>query len=189
MEELPKIKICNKCRRKLDISNFYRTKERGRNKEIVRAIYKECWSERNWKHYERQKQERQNPDFRAKYIVKDAAATDKKRGYENDLDIKWVDNAILKGCVYCGETMLRMTLDRIDNDKGHVKDNVVPACIRCNFVRGTMPYEAWLIVAPGMRLAREQGCFKDWTGAINPKGRTRIRIGIKKSKPRFTYKY
>jgi len=59
-----------------------------------------------------------------------------------------------------------MTLDRIDNDKGHTQDNVVPACIRCNYARRSMPYEAWLVVAKGMREAREQGLFGDWTGRV-----------------------
>jgi hypothetical protein len=57
-----------------------------------------------------------------------------------------------------------MTLDRIDNDKGHTEDNVVPACIRCNYTRRSMPYEAWLVVAKGMREARERGLFGEWTG-------------------------
>jgi len=55
-----------------------------------------------------------------------------------------------------------MTLDRKDNDVGHVKDNVVPACVRCNYTRGDMPFDAWLVVAAGMRQAREKGLFGDW---------------------------
>lgn len=59
-----------------------------------------------------------------------------------------------------------MTLDRIDNDKGHTQDNVVPACIRCNYVRKNMPYEAWIVVAEGMRKAREAGLFEGWSGRV-----------------------
>jgi hypothetical protein len=57
-----------------------------------------------------------------------------------------------------------MTLDRIDNFIGHVKTNVQPACIRCNYLRRDMPYEAWLIVAEGVRQARKAGAFADWVG-------------------------
>jgi hypothetical protein len=56
------------------------------------------------------------------------------------------------------------TLDRIDNSKGHTRDNVVPACIRCNYARRNMPYEAWLCLTDGMKRARELGLFKEWTG-------------------------
>jgi hypothetical protein len=39
-----------------------------------------------------------------------------------------------KPCVYCGDTN-RIGLDRIDNNKGHTKDNTVPCCYECNCAR------------------------------------------------------
>jgi len=60
-----------------------------------------------------------------------------------------------------------MTLDRIDDAKGHTADNVVPACIRCNYARRDMPYKAWLVVAKAMRKARALGLFGNWTGAVH----------------------
>ena len=56
------------------------------------------------------------------------------------------------------------SIDRINNDQGHVLDNVVPACARCNYLRRDMPHEAWLILVPAVRLARESGAFGDWDG-------------------------
>lgn len=55
-----------------------------------------------------------------------------------------------------------MTLDRIDNERGHVRDNVHPACYRCNVLRGNMPYHAWTIIAPAVRKAQEAGLFRNW---------------------------
>ena len=37
-------------------------------------------------------------------------------------------------CYYC-ESTERLSLDRIDNNKGHTKDNTVVACTMCNTVR------------------------------------------------------
>lgn len=86
------------------------------------------------------------------------------RGHACDLTKQEIEQLIVRGCDYCGEKSLRMTLDRIDNSKGHTRENVVPACIRCNYARRNMPYEAWLCLVGGMRQAREKGLFKDWTG-------------------------
>ena len=39
-------------------------------------------------------------------------------------------------CTYCGDKELKnKTLDRIDNHRGHTKDNVLVACIHCNTER------------------------------------------------------
>lgn len=63
-----------------------------------------------------------------------------------------------------------MTLDRIDNDKAHTKENVVPACIRCNMIRGSMPYEAWINIAPSIKNTYELGLFGNWkTQPLNAK--------------------
>lgn len=72
-------------------------------------------------------------------------------------------------CTYCGDEILPLTLDRKDNAMGHVEDNVVVSCIMCNSVRGTMPYEAWLVVALAMREARLKGLLQNWSGRHSSK--------------------
>lgn len=60
---------------------------------------------------------------------------DWKRGITYDLDMEWfIENILTKECVYCGDT-LHVGCDRIDNNKGHTKDNVVPCCYICNCAR------------------------------------------------------
>ena len=107
---------------------------------------------------------RKDPKYIGKFITNDSKRSDKLKGRDNDLDRDWVSAAIANGCFYCGETELRMTLDRIDNTKGHTKDNVNAACIRCNYFRGSVPYAAWLFLLDGLRAAKQAGAFEGWTG-------------------------
>jgi len=102
----------------------------------------------------------------AKYIYWDSRRDDNKRGFKNDLTKEHIADQIAKGCSYCGETELRMTMDRINNDVGHTMENTLPACIRCNYTRRNMPYEAWVVVARAMKRARKQGFFGNWTGRV-----------------------
>ena len=52
-----------------------------------------------------------------------------------DIDIDWmIENIINKPCYYCGD-IHKIGCDRIDNSKGHTKDNVVPCCFECNCAR------------------------------------------------------
>lgn len=61
--------------------------------------------------------------------------TDKVKGYNNDLDMDFMINEIFDNpCSYCG-TLEKVGCDRLDNSKGHTKDNVVPACYECNTLR------------------------------------------------------
>jgi hypothetical protein len=55
-----------------------------------------------------------------------------------------------------------MSLDRIDNSKGHTMDNVLPACLRCNFMRADIPYVVWVKFIPALQEAERNGDFGDW---------------------------
>jgi hypothetical protein len=59
---------------------------------------------------------------------------DIKKGLGFDLDLQFLIDMTRKECVYCGKTE-KVGLDRIDNSIGHLKDNCVPCCIRCNTTR------------------------------------------------------
>ncbi len=130
------------------------------------AEYARAWYQRNREAVLEQVRyrRRMNP-ISAIYV--DTRRNDRKKGRENDLDHDFIRRTIGEPCVYCGEPDARRSLDRIDNAKGHTKANVVSSSERCNYERRDMPYEACLVVAPGMRLARELELFGDWNGGIH----------------------
>lgn len=171
-------KFCARCGDWLDKSMFYSYTRKNSDRVEYSAYCIVCTAELkknldeedrialNFIHRKSDRSRRRNPDYVAYYILRDSRYQDKSKGRENDLDEKFIAEMISHGCSYCGATSdeVRIGLDRINNSLGHLKSNVVPACIRCNNTRRDMPIEAWLIVAEGMRKAREQGKFGNWDG-------------------------
>jgi len=172
------MKTCNGCKKEKDEADFGSRWVGGRQylrtqcracesvKRGTRAHGKESRAASSKRQHARLRKMRADNVDTARWIVQDSRQSDKRNGRKGDIDRAFVERLIEGGCTYCGETSIRMTIDRIDNDKGHMKNNVVPACIRCNYARRSMPYEAWLVVAKGMREARDKGLFGEWTGRV-----------------------
>lgn len=173
--------VCSRCRNPKSEADFYLSRTLGKN--YRKKICKQCdnegrksrkqlsWDDkctRDPEHRNKvrlgEQRRRKDPKFTAKYITVDSRKSDKRFGRANDLTRDWVGQSISVGCSYCGETELRMTLDRIDNQQGHLKSNVRPACIRCNYLRSDMPYAAWLLLVDGVRAAQQARAFGDWVG-------------------------
>jgi hypothetical protein len=83
---------------------------------------------------------------------------DKKMGFNNvcDINIDWmIENIFNKQCEYCGDTE-RLGCDRINNDKPHTMDNVVPCCYECNCARNNnFSYEEMKIIGETIRKVKD----------------------------------
>ena len=80
---------------------------------------------------------------------------DQKRGFDFNLDRDFLNNLTSKPCTYCGDTKL-IGADRIDNFKGHTKDNVLPCCYTCNVTRGDQfTVEEMKLLGKTIRLIKE----------------------------------
>jgi hypothetical protein len=165
---------CSRCNRtNLAEGDFYKTssgyvfsyckvchnKRSAENRKISRKK-----PENKLKDSKKKKLFRQNPEKRANVIANDSKSSDRKHNREYGLTLDKIRELISNPCIYCGETELQMTLDRINNEIGHIENNVVPACIRCNLIRKAMPYEAWICLVPKVREAKEKGLFEGWLG-------------------------
>ncbi len=176
------MKKCPKCNieKSLDCFGLYYLKNRDHRhrswcKLCTRAADKRTpgYAARRAARYERQRDANRraidagNTIAISRQICRDAKKSDKKKGrFGFDLDVDFINSLIQQPCTYCGDTEIRMTLDRINNDEGHTRANVVSSWIRCNTTRGNMPHEAWITVAQGMRKARETGQFGNWIGTL-----------------------
>ena len=170
-------KICKECNIAKPLTMFY-SEKRG-NTIIHRGYCKPCKNKRGHKQenpivalkssknqQDKRKLERANCINTEKYIYGDSRRDDKKAGRDNNLTKEWIAIAIKDGCQYCGDTSIRITLDRIDNTRGHTMDNVIPACYRCNVIRGNMPYDAWKMLCSTIKIVREAGAFGNWIGGF-----------------------
>ena len=170
------MKTCNKCGIEKEETEYLTRIVNG--KRYLRTYCKPCWNKRSSerpghsekpskaKYYQKRKKLRADGDFDVccRAHLQDCRSSDKRKGRENDLTIEFILDTLSKPCSYCEVPDGRMSLDRIDNSIGHLQTNVVSSCARCNLTRGSMPYEAWLVVSPGMKTARLAGLFGDWRG-------------------------
>lgn len=164
-------RVCVQCRKGKPLTAFRKLKSGHYKRTCKSCLWKRRWDAGKERINQSRKLRRiANP---AKAIFADARLFDRKKGFHNDLTLDAIETLISNPCLYCGETKLRMTLDRKDNATGHVLSNVNPACVRCNFIRNSMPYEAWLYLAPRVREARLLGVFGGWTGRFRSGGGTR----------------
>ena len=78
-----------------------------------------------------------------------------KRGYEFELTKEEFSAMILQNCHYCGippdthrkckngRVFVYNGIDRIDNNVGYKKGNIVTACKVCNYAKNTLSLEEW----------------------------------------------
>jgi len=81
---------------------------------------------------------------------------DNKKGLVCDLDREFlVNNIFNKECVYCGD-IENIGCDRIDNNIGHLKTNVVPCCRVCNTTRmNNFSYNEMLLLGNTIKQIKE----------------------------------
>jgi len=143
--------VCREC---------YNAKKKGPAKaRTSRPAWKDAFNLRT-------RERRKLPEYRAYYLLLDSRKSDRKSGRSNDLTLEVVQALIVEPCRYCGDTLLKRTLDRIDNTLGHLLTNVLPCCFRCNYLRRDMPFEAWIRLTKEIRALQEEGLFGDWIGGI-----------------------
>ena len=144
-----KSKKCTKCEKIKSIDNFYARKD---HKIPTRVSHcKECKSLqhanklKNNKVYREKMQKaskewaNKNP-FRTRFTRNRANAQNGNRRKVIDFKLKFEQVVKLwkKGCYYCCVDIVTETgigLDRINNNKGYVENNVIPCCGDCNKVR------------------------------------------------------
>ena len=89
--------------------------------------------------------------YRSQDVLKNKLIENLLINFNNVLDLMIESKNICYYCKNCVQVLYenvrepkQWTLDRIDNDKGHNKNNVVIACLACNLRRRTMYHERYV---------------------------------------------
>jgi hypothetical protein len=142
----------NKYRRKYYYDHIKEIKKyRLKNKDKINKRWKKYYNKNKVKIKQKQKQDP------ARYLWWSCRANDKQKGRKCNLTINWIkENIISKPCIYCGDTK-NISCDRIDNNKGHTKNNVVSSCLICNLVRNNIfSPEEMKLLGPIIKQIKEQ---------------------------------
>lgn len=112
-----------------DCRDCHKARKKGRDRRKER--YSNLTPERKLLARERQRKYAKTPKGRAISLLKAYQRID-----VCDFTIDELAEYLVRPCVHCGTTESPRGLDRIDNSRGHTKDNVAPSCSPCNFARG-----------------------------------------------------
>ncbi len=169
-------RYCGKCKsaKKLTEENFHRDKSRplGFMFECKACCVdrKDLRKNRWLKMTEAQKETKRQAANRYKktligraiHKINSYRKYDKKKGFTCDLDKEFMYEHIFpKPCIYCGKEGAS-GCDRIDNKKGHTKDNVVPCCHECNVCRmDRFTHEEMLIIGQTVKVIMANRKWKD----------------------------
>lgn len=106
-----------------------------------RKEYMKIYNKRYYHTNKNKLQEKHNayiktPIGRANNLISSYRRTDKRDNYSEtvDFDARWLlENILYKPCAHCGvEGWQIIGCNRLDNTKGHTKNNVEPCCVACN---------------------------------------------------------
>lgn len=96
-----------------------------------RKTHREYFREAARKYYAKAGQSDQR-----KYTEYKAAA--KKRNLEFTLTLAQFSELRTRECLYCGSKNESMGIDRTDNMRGYILDNVASCCAECNYMKSDM---------------------------------------------------
>ena len=124
------LKKCIKCESLKEESEFH---FRNKKDKVRRNTCKDC---RN----ENRRILRNQPLNKYKSYRYDAL----RRGLKFKLSFSEFKSFEGKSCHYCGDELDSICLDRIDNDLGYFKENIVSCCYKCNSIKHIYDREEFL---------------------------------------------
>lgn len=127
-------KHCAKCGEEKDITEFYKNKNRS---DGLNGFCKPCMKEYKYPQYHK--------DRYVSPVGKFGHYKSSAKDREIEWNLQYNDFIRFWGveCSYCGANINTIGLDRINNNLGYEKNNVVPCCKICNYAKGILTQLEW----------------------------------------------
>jgi len=142
-------KKCTKCKQIKPLSEFYKRKK---GKIGYTSICKSCWSKKYADYYEKNYE----------HIIE---ITQKRHALEKSLEINFTKDDWLYclayfnySCAYCGKHSNKLQQDHfvpVIKLGGYTRDNILPACPKCNRSKGSKDFKEWFRSQEFYSLKRE----------------------------------
>ncbi len=127
---------CKKCRNKESLEWNHK------NNEKFRLNRRKRYKLKAEKERENQRLYRINNSLQSVYTSYKCRA--KKRNLEFKLSIEEFKSYWNKKCFYCNREIKKIGLDRIDNSKGYIKENIIPCCELCNWMKRDLTFKDFI---------------------------------------------
>jgi len=151
-------KICKVCKIEKDYSEYHKIKH---GLGGVRTVCKECRKIEKDEYLSRDYVIEKNKDFYQKHKAAIRLRTNrhywtlngqyhnyKKSAKKRNLEFNLTEQECIPyyntTCIYCGNQITGLGIDRVENDRGYAKDNIVPCCSICNFMKHHLTKDEFL---------------------------------------------
>lgn len=152
------LKVCTTCNIEKDIAMFHKIKA---GKFGVRSVCIECRKVEGQQYRNKPHVKQLNKDYysnnkeeiRARLNIyrmtlvgqyHEYLKSARKRNYEFSLTKEDCEKFYNTQCYYCNNQINGLGIDRIDNDKGYILNNVVPCCYRCNIMKNNYTKDSFI---------------------------------------------
>lgn len=137
-------KTCSKCKKTINISNFYYFKKRN---------YREAWCKNCRYEYNKKRLDIGVKILGSKMWANRQLCKMRSRAKHKNMEFKLSKKELIllrnKPCTYCHRKlpMNETSIDRKDNSIGYLESNCVPSCRMCNTIKGEhLTYEEMILV-------------------------------------------
>jgi hypothetical protein len=141
------MKTCKHCKKEYETSKSFLSTSTAStlycSKECRDAVRKQV-NKANKEKAKLKMQQVDNIDWISKVIQSKYKRSAKQRGYSYTLTLDDIKAYYKKPCYYCNSDVNTVSLDRVDNNKGYISDNIVSCCIKCNVMKHTQTQEDFI---------------------------------------------